>query len=102
MYTDAKSRIKEDNSLDYLVLEMNLGARFRRGEAPRRVLKKVEPMDSKTDDLLQLADLLTGCVNNHLGHVAGERKQQVRRKAEDLGLIGRENILVWGPERNGP
>jgi fatty-acid desaturase len=50
----------------------------------------------------QLSSHLTGCVNNHLGHVAGERKQQVRRKAEDLGLIGRENILVWGPERNGP
>jgi len=72
MYTDAKSRIKEDNFLEYLAVEMNLAVPFRKRQQPRRVLKKVEPVDSKLDDLLQLADLLTGCVNNRLGHTAGE------------------------------
>ena len=61
MYADAKSRLKEDNFLEYLVVEMNLGVPFRKGFATRRVLKKVEPLDSKLDDLLQVTDLLTGC-----------------------------------------
>ncbi|MBI5388141.1 MAG: hypothetical protein HZA90_26040 [Verrucomicrobia bacterium] len=102
MFTDAKSRIKEDNFLEYLVLEMNLGARFRRGQAPRRLLKKVEPMDSKSDDLLQLADLLTGCANNRLGHTAGKRKHQVRQRAEELGLIVDYNVWLWKPKEIGP
>jgi hypothetical protein len=38
MYADAKSRMKEDNFLEYLVVEMNLGVPFRKGFAPRRVL----------------------------------------------------------------
>jgi len=102
MYADAKSRLKEDNFLEYLVVEMNLGVPFRRGFRPRRVLKKVEQLDSKTDDLLQVTDLLTGCVNNRLGHSAGERKQRLRRKAEELGLIGERNIWVWQPENKEP
>ena len=102
MYADAKCRLKEDNFLEYLVVEMNLGVPFRRGASPRRVLKKVEPMNSKSDDLLQVADLLTGCVNNRLGHPAGERKQQLRRMAEELGLIEDRNIWVWKPTSDEP
>ena len=102
MYADAKSRLKEDNFLEYLVVEMNLGVPFRNEAVPRRVLKKVEPMDSKSDDLLQVTDLLTGCVNNRLGHPAGERKQRLRLKAEEVGLIGDQNIWVWTPKRNEP
>ena len=55
MFADAKCRLKEDNFLEYLVVEMNLGVFFRKGTAPRRVLKKVEPVDSKSDDLLQVS-----------------------------------------------
>lgn len=102
MYADAKTRLKEDNFLEYLVIEMNLGVPFRRGAAPRRVLKKVEPMDSKSDDLLQVTDLLTGCVNNRLGHPAGDRKKQLRRLAEELGLIGETNIWLWTPKNEKP
>jgi len=102
MYADAKSRLKEDNFLEYLVVEMNIGVPFRKGFTPRRVLKKVEQMDSKTDDLLQVTDLLTGCVNNRLGHSAGERKQRLRRKAEELRLIGEGNIWVWQPKSKEP
>src|SRR5207253_8729832 len=61
-------RMKEDNFLEYLVVETNLGVPFRKGFAPRCVLRKVEPLNSKSDDLLQVTDLLTGCVNNRLGH----------------------------------
>jgi len=81
---------------------MNLGVPFRKGFAPRRVLKKVEPLDSKSDDLLQVTDLLTGWVNHRLGHPAGEGKQQLRRKAEELGLISDRNIWVWQPKNEGP
>jgi hypothetical protein len=52
--------------------------------------------------LLQVTDLLTGCVNNRLGHPSGERKQQLRRKAEQLGLISERNIWVWKPKDEGP
>jgi hypothetical protein len=52
--------------------------------------------------LLQVTDLLTGCVNNRLGHPAGERKQRLRRKAEELGLISDRNIWVWKPKNEGP
>ena len=76
--------------------------RVHRRFAPRRVLKKVEPLDSKSDDLLQVTDLLTGRVNHRLGHPAGERKQQLRRKAEELGLISDRNIWVWKPKNEGP
>jgi Protein of unknown function (DUF3800) len=102
MYADAKSRVREDNFLEYLVVEMNLGVPFRKGLAPRRVLKKVEPLDSKSDDLLQVTDLLTGCVNNRLGHPAGERKQRLRRRAEELGLLSDQNIRVWKPKSERP
>jgi hypothetical protein len=56
MYTDAKSRIKEDNFLEYLAVEMNLAVPFRKGQTPRRVLKKVEPWhlrswSSQTEDV---------------------------------------------------
>src|SRR5438094_8897687 len=102
MYAVAKTRLKEDNFLEYLVVEMNLGVPFRKGASPRRVLKKVEPVDSKSDDLLQVTDLLTGCVNNRLGHAAGERKQGLRRLAEELGLIGDWNTWVWTPKSEEP
>ncbi len=68
----------------------------------RFLYEKVEPVDSKLDDLLQVTDLLTGCVNNRLGHPANERKQRVRRKAEVLGLIGDRNIWVWQPKKEEP
>lgn len=102
MYADAKCRLKEDNFLEYLVVEMNLGVPFRQGAILRRVLRKVEPIDSKSDDLLQVTDLLTGCVNNRLGHPAGERKQRLRRLAEEMTLIGDRNIWVWKPQTKAP
>ena len=102
MYADAKTRLKEDNFLEYLVVELILGVPFRKGLVPCRVLKKVEPLDSKLEDLLQVTDLLTGCVNNRLGHPANERKQQVRRKAEELGLIIERNVWVWEPKNKEP
>ena len=67
MYAVAKTRLKEDNFLEYLVVEMNLGVPFRKGASPRRALKKVEPVDSKSDDLLQVTDLLTGMCQQPAG-----------------------------------
>lgn len=102
MYSDAKTRLKEDNFLEYLMVELNLAVPFRNGAVPRRVLKKVEPLDSKLDDLLQVTDLLTGCVNNRLGHAANERKQAVRRTVEALGLLNDQNIWIWQPKNKEP
>ena len=66
------------------------------------MLEKVEPLDSQTDDLFQVTDLLTGSVSNHPGHPAGERKQRLRREAEELGLISDRNIWVWKPKSERP
>ncbi len=90
MFSDRKARMKEDNFLEYLRTEVNL-------EAGRCVLKKVEPLDSKRDDLLQVADLFTGCANNLMGHASGERKVRVRECAERLGLVTRAAVWDWQP-----
>ena len=66
------------------------------------MLKKVESLDSKTDDLLQVTGLLTDYVNNRLGHPAGGRKQRLRRKAEELRSISDRNIWVWKPKSERP
>jgi hypothetical protein len=90
-YADEKARIKRDNCFEYLEVAVNMG----RSEGT--IIKKVESMDSKTDDIMQLTDLLVGCVNNSTGHSTGVRKVFVRRTAVALGLIG--DIWHWRPKK---
>jgi Protein of unknown function (DUF3800) len=94
VYTDTKSRIKEDNFYEYLQTDVNL----RHG---RNVVKKVESLDSKLDDLMQLADLLVGCANNYAGGAAvcGDRKTRVRKAAEDIGVFRPSDLWFWRPRK---
>jgi hypothetical protein len=75
MYADEKSRLKEDNFFGYLETATNV-------EAGRCVLKKVESLDSKRDDLMQVTDLLTGCVNTLFRQDPGERKLRIASLAK--------------------
>lgn len=90
MYADSKSRTCGDNFHEYIQREVN------RREG-RTVLKKVESICSKTDDLVQLTDLMVGCVNNLLGHASGDRKVEVRKTAESLKLFSSGSVWTWGP-----
>jgi len=94
IYTDEKSRIKEDNFFEYLQTEVNL----RRG---RNVVKKVESLNSKQDDIMQLTDLFVGCANNIAGgsRFCGERKTRIRNVAEKLRLVTRYDLWIWRPKK---
>lgn len=52
LYLDQKARERKDNGLDYLLREVNF-------EKPY-ALKKVEAIDSKANEFIQVCDLLTG------------------------------------------
>jgi hypothetical protein len=89
-YTDEKARFKRDNFFRYLETSTNLA----HGTG---VIQKVESMDSKQDDIMQLTDLLVGCVNNNTGHCTGDRKVRVRKVAYELGLI--RDVWNWRPNK---
>jgi hypothetical protein len=91
--TDAKQRIKEDNFFDYLQSDINM-------TLSRTVIRKIESIDSKSDDVMQLTDLLVGCANNMSpGHVCGDRKTRLRKIAQEIGLIRRSDLWIWRPRK---
>lgn len=89
MIADEKTRIREDTFLVYLPSELNLAA-------GRFVLRTVEAADSKADDVLQIADLLTGCANAFASGTAG-RKGEVCAEAIRLGVFDPATIWDWRP-----
>jgi hypothetical protein len=89
IYADAKARLKEDTFLQYLPSELNL-------EAGRYVVRHVIPTDSKSDDVLQVADLLTGCANVLATGTAG-RKGEVYQQAVRLGVFDPACLWDWRP-----
>jgi len=92
VYVDSKTRMKEDNFLSYLETWTNL-------RAMKQVVKTVEPICSKTDDLIQLTDLFLGCCNTYLGHPNGDRKKLVLAEALKLQLISSSTIWKWEPRQ---
>ncbi|MDD3726376.1 MAG: DUF3800 domain-containing protein [Candidatus Ratteibacteria bacterium] len=59
VYLDKKIRMQDDNICEYLKREVNLSVK-------RGAIKKVEPRDSKMDDLIGIADLVLGALNYDL------------------------------------
>jgi hypothetical protein len=92
VYVDNKTRMRPDNFLSYLHnwTNMSVGS---------EVIKKVESICSKTDDLIQITDLLLGCCNTKLGHPNGPRKKDVCDEAQRLRLITSQTIWVWEPKQ---
>jgi hypothetical protein len=68
---DEKSRHRQDNLLDYLGINITS-------------VRRVFDADSKSDDLLQVIDLLTGCVH---GDLTGTR-ESLKRSLSDEFLRG--------------
>lgn len=100
IYTDAVVRKKEDQFLKE-ILALNL-------EFKHNPIKHVEPIDSKSDDFLQVCDLLLGAVNNELTQNTNPFKKKLRKLA--LRRSGRETftgefednkltIWYWKPEK---
>ncbi len=93
MYVDQKNRATGDNFGDYIKNDVN------RREG-RQVLLNVQPICSKSDDLVQLTDLLLGCANSLLGHNSDAlRKASIRERAETLRLVTSSQIWVWKPNK---
>jgi hypothetical protein len=92
---DAKSRMKEDNFLEYLMVEMNLGVPFRKGPCSSARVEEGRAAGFQVGRFASSHGFADRWVNRRLGHPAGERKQRLRRKAEELGLISGQNIWVW-------
>ncbi len=100
VYTDAVVRKKEDQFLKE-VYTLNL-------EFKHDPIKHVEPIDSKSDDLLQICDLLLGVVNNGLTQNTNPFKKKLRNLV--LKGLGRETfakefgddkftVWHWKPEK---
>ncbi len=70
IYTDAVVRKKEDQFLKE-IFALNLEF----GHSP---IKHVEPIDSKSDDFLQICDLLLGVINNELTRNTNPFKKKLR------------------------
>lgn len=98
IYTDYKTRMKEDNFIEYLKEDINFKA-FCNGYNFR--IKTVEPISSKTDDLLQLNDLFLGT----LGNIYNKKENLSDRKKDLVKLVysdtqinrNRYNLWRWNP-----
>lgn len=90
VYVDQKSRLEKDRFIYLLRDKIN----FKLG---REAICRVIETDSKTDDLIQLTDLLTGCINNLYGghEKCGELKTQTREHTERLKLYYRNRDCIW-------
>lgn len=89
VFTDSKSRVRQDNFLDYL---KDKGTR----ETPKLKVKDVIPLDSKSDDLIQACDLVAGSVRDIWGNL--EIRSKWRQFVLDQvleSLTKRENVRIW-------
>ena len=77
VYSDKKSRAVKDNFIFYVKDSININAR-----PPRTIIKHLQPIDSKKDDIMQVADLIIGSINNKVTGSRHPLKQAVRQTAE--------------------
>ena len=97
IYSDAKSRIKHDNFLEYLKHQLNLAALFN-GHGYN--VKAIEPTDSKNNDLIQITDLFTGAVKQIYDPAPSSRKVELKNKIVSSRYWRiRTNIWDWTPRK---
>jgi hypothetical protein len=77
VYSDAKSRSVKDNFIIYVKDSINNNT-----QPPKTIIKHLQPIDSKNDDIMQLTDLIIGAINNKETGNRHPLKEAVRSVAE--------------------
>ena len=77
VYSDRKARAAKDNFIFYVKYSINSNAK-----PSRTIIKHLQAIDSKQDDIMQVADLIIGSINNKATESRHPLKQAVRQTAE--------------------
>lgn len=77
VYSDEKSRAVKDNFIFYVKDSINNNA-----QPARTVIKHLQPIDSKEDDIMQVTDLIIGSINNKVSDNRHPLKEAIRQVAE--------------------
>ena len=92
VYTDDKSRIKEDNFLEYLWDQLRFEAFARDLDYD---IKTVEPRDSKQDELIQVTDLFLGAVNSIYNPPKNEMKRELAEMTSRMIQMSPRKFNIW-------
>jgi hypothetical protein len=77
VYSDKKSRAVKDNFIFYVKDSINNNT-----QPPKTIIKHLQAIDSKNDDIMQVTDLIIGSINNKVTDSKHPLKQAVRQVAE--------------------
>ena len=77
VYSDEKARAVKDNFIFYVKDSINNNT-----QPLRTVIKHLQAIDSKTDDIMQVTDLIIGAINNKVTDNRHPLKRAVRQAAE--------------------
>lgn len=77
VYSDKKSRAVKDNFIFYVKDSINTNS-----QPSRTIIKHLQAIDSKKDDIMQVTDLIIGSINNKVTGNRHPLKQAVRQVAE--------------------
>lgn len=77
VYSDEKARATKDNFIFYVRDSINSNS-----QPPKTIIKHLQAIDSKKDDIMQVTDLIIGSINNKVTGNKHPLKQAVRQIAE--------------------
>jgi len=77
VYSDEKSRSVRDNFIVYVKDSINNNT-----QPPKTIIRQLQAIDSKQDDIMQLTDLIIGAINNKETGNRHPLKEAVRSVAE--------------------
>lgn len=77
VYSDKKSRAVKDNFIYYVKDSIN-----KNSQPPKTIIKHLQAIDSKKDDIMQATDLIIGSINNKVTGSRHPLKQAVRQVTE--------------------
>ena len=77
VYSDKKSRAVKDNFIFYVKDSINNNV-----QPPKTIIKHLQAIDSKNDDIMQATDLIIGSINNKVTGSRHPLKQAIRQVTE--------------------
>jgi hypothetical protein len=77
VYSNKKARAVKDNFIFYVKDSINTNS-----QSPKTVIKHLQAIDSKKDDIMQVTDLIIGAINNKVTNNKHPLKQAIRQVAE--------------------